>query len=104
VIQPRRRWPALPAPNALRTASPFVVLWRTFFMQFFTNETVSSDVQMRQTMIWVVAFLLVPGVLLLVEVFFDYQGIVLRALRFQQFDVLDDTLEWEHSSSSPTRW
>jgi hypothetical protein len=78
----------------LRTASPFVVLWRTFFMQFFTNETVSSDVQMRQTMIWVVAFLLVPGVLLLVEVFFDYQGIVLRALRFQQFDVLDDTLEW----------
>jgi hypothetical protein len=42
----------------------------------------------------IVAFLLVPGLVLLVELSFDYQGIVLRAIRYQQFDHLTDTLEW----------
>jgi hypothetical protein len=72
----------------------FVVLWRAFFAQFFTSETVSSDIQLRQTVIWILAFLLVPGIVLVVQLFFDYQGIVIRAIRLQQFDVLDDTLEW----------
>ena len=71
-----------------------MVLWRTFFQQFFTSETVSSDDQLRQTIVWVLAFLLVPGIIMLVQVFFDYAGIVARAVRFQQFDRLDDTLLW----------
>src|SRR6266511_2621857 len=74
--------------------SPFVVLWRTFFQQFFTSQTVSSDDQLRQTIVWVLAFLLVPGIIMLVQVFFEYAGIVARAVRFQQFDRLDDTLLW----------
>ncbi len=75
-------------------ARPFVVLFRTFFEQFFTSESISSDDKLRQTIIGVLAFLLLPGLLLLIELFFDYQGIVLRAIRYQQFDKLDDTLLW----------
>jgi hypothetical protein len=74
--------------------SRFVVLFRTFFAQFFTSESVSSDDQLRQTIIGVLAFLLLPGLFVLIELFFDYQGIVLRAIRYQQFDRLDDTLLW----------
>src|SRR5438552_13209078 len=74
--------------------SPFVVVWRTVVQQFFTSETVSSDDQLRQTIVWVLTFLLVPGIIMLVQVFFEYAGIVARAVRFQQFDRLDDTLLW----------
>ncbi|MGE5245858.1 MAG: hypothetical protein ACM3SQ_16675 [Betaproteobacteria bacterium] len=74
--------------------SPFGVLWRTFFGQFFTSETVSSDIQLRNLMTAVIAFLLVPGILLVIELFFDYQGIVLRAIRYQQFERVTDALEW----------
>ena len=72
----------------------FLVLWRALFAQFFTSETTTSDDQLRRTIVWVLAFLLMPGGLLIIELFFDYQGIVLRAIRYQQFDRLDDALEW----------
>ena len=75
-------------------AGTFTILWRAFFAQFFTSDTVSSDDELRRQMVWILAFLLLPGILLLIELFFDYQGIVLRAIRYQQFDHLDDTLEW----------
>jgi len=71
-----------------------IVLYRAFFAQFFTSETVTSDDELRRQMVWILAFLLLPGILLMIELFFDYQGIVLRAIRYQQFDYLDDTLEW----------
>src|SRR2546425_11535673 len=71
-----------------------IVLCRAFFAQFFTSETVSSDDELRRQMFWILAFLLLPGILLMIELFFDYQGIVLRAIRYQQFDRLDDALEW----------
>src|SRR5437867_819676 len=74
--------------------SPFAILWRAFFEQFFTSETVSSDDQLRRTIIWALAFLLVPGIILLVQIFFDYAGIAARAIRYQQFDHLEDTLLW----------
>src|SRR5712691_3122881 len=74
-----------------------IVLCRAFFAQFFTSETVSSDDELRRQMVWILAFLLLPGILLMIELFFDYQGIVLRAIRYQQFDHLDDTLEWTRS-------
>ena len=74
--------------------SRFAVLWRAFFAQFFASETISSDDQLRLTIAGLIGFLLVPGLFLLVELFFDYQGIVLRAIRYQQFEYLTDTLEW----------
>jgi hypothetical protein len=43
-----------------RTRTPFVVLWRAFLSQFLASESVSSDVQLRRTIIWVLAFLLTP--------------------------------------------
>jgi len=79
---------------ASRRRPPFVVLFREFFSQFFTSETVSSDDQLRQTLVWVVVFLFLPGVMLMVQLLFEYAGVVIRAIKLQQFDRLDDTLEW----------
>jgi hypothetical protein len=70
------------------------VLWRTFFAQFFASDAVSAEEQLRLTIAGLIAFLLVPGLVLLVQLFFDYQGIVLRAIRYQDFEYLTDTLEW----------
>jgi hypothetical protein len=70
------------------------VLWRAFFAQFFASDTIGSEEQLRVTIVGLIGFLLVPGLLLIVELFFDYQGIVLRAIRYQQFEYLTDTLEW----------
>jgi hypothetical protein len=38
----------------------FVVLWRAFLSQFLASESVNSDVQLRRTIIWVLAFLVTP--------------------------------------------
>jgi hypothetical protein len=51
-----------------RDGSPFAVLWRAFFAQFFTSESVTSDDQLRQTIIWVLAFVITPCLLLLISV------------------------------------
>src|SRR5437773_11550078 len=45
--------------------SPFGVLCRTFFAQFFTSEVVTSDMRLRQAMIGVLAFLLMPGMMMM---------------------------------------
>ena len=39
----------------------FATLWRSFFAQFFSSETVTSDMRLRQGVIWVMAFLVAPG-------------------------------------------
>ncbi len=70
------------------------VLFREFFGQFFTSETVTSDDQLRQTLIWVIVFLFLPGVMLMLQLFFEFESIVVHALRVQQFDQVEDTLEW----------
>jgi hypothetical protein len=70
------------------------VLFREFFGQFFGSESVTSEHELRQTLVWVIVFLFVPGVMLMVQLFFQYQGIVIRAIKLQQFDRLDDTLAW----------
>ena len=72
----------------------FGILWRTFAAQCLAGETAAIDDRLRATLAGVVAFLLVPGLVLLVDLSFDYQGIVLRAIHYQQFDHLTDTLEW----------
>jgi hypothetical protein len=45
--------------------SPFAVLCRTFFAQFFTSEVVTSDMRLRQAMSGVFAFLLMPGMMMM---------------------------------------
>jgi hypothetical protein len=47
--------------------SQLTVLWRAFLAQFFTSESVTSDMHLRQAIIGVLAFLLPPGLFLLVE-------------------------------------
>jgi len=49
------------------------ILFRTFVTQFFTSETVTSDVQMRQAMIGVLAFVLTPCLILLPSGFGQFQ-------------------------------
>ena len=44
--------------------SPFRMLFREFFEQFFASESVTSDMRMRQAMIAVMAFMLTPGYML----------------------------------------
>src|SRR3989441_10461121 len=41
-----------------------IVLYRTFFAQFFVSESVTSDHQLRTAAIGVMAFLMTPGLLL----------------------------------------
>ena len=57
--------------------SPFAVLWRTFFNQFFTSESVTSDILLHQTIIWVLAFLITPGLFLCLYVLPPYRIAVL---------------------------
>ena len=45
--------------------SPFGVLCHTFFAQFFSSDIVTSDMRLRQAMIGVLGFLLVPGVMMM---------------------------------------
>jgi hypothetical protein len=40
----------------------FATLWRAFFAQFFASEAITSDLRMRQGIIWVLAFLIAPGI------------------------------------------
>lgn len=74
--------------------TPFTVLTRTFFARFFASETVTSDMRLRQTAIWVLAFLLTPGFVLMVQLFPAFQTIVIRARRFHSPGLIDDWLEW----------
>src|SRR5262245_43799477 len=73
---------------------PLVVLSRAAFARFFASEIVTSDVQLRQTMFWVLAFLLSPGFILLIELFPAYQSVVIRSARFHTPGLVDDWLEW----------
>ncbi|HZR22057.1 MAG TPA: hypothetical protein VFA59_00625 [Vicinamibacterales bacterium] len=81
-------------------------LFRTFFAQFFTSETVTSDVQMRQAIIGVIAFILTPCLLILFNVFPQFQllvihvgrihpppGVITRATAVRNM-MADDMTEW----------
>jgi len=70
-------------------------LLRTFIAQFFTTETMTSDVQMRHAVAGVIAFVLMPGILLLLQVFPDYQTTVIRVHAHRAPPgLIDDRLEW----------
>src|SRR5262245_28695172 len=81
--------------EASRERTPFVTLWQAFVAQFFTSESVTSDAHLRQTIISILAFLIVPGLFLLIELFPDFQSAVIRA-RAGRGPVtrIDDLLEW----------
>jgi hypothetical protein len=55
--------------------SPFAVLARAFFVQFFTSESATSDAQLRQAMILAITFLLPPGLFMMVMIFPMYENI-----------------------------
>jgi len=57
--------------------TPFAVLVRAFFAQFFTSENVSSDMRMRQTLVFVFAFVIAPCVFLIVSLFPQYTMLTL---------------------------
>jgi hypothetical protein len=84
----------------------FGVLFRTFVEQFFTSDSVSSDVQLRQTIIAVLAFILTPCLLILIGVFPQFQllvirvgrihpppGVIVRATAVRNM-MAEDMLEW----------
>jgi len=71
------------------------LLFRTFVTQFFTSETVTSDAQLRQSIAGIIAFVLTPGILLLLQVFPDYQMTVIRVHAHRApAGLIDDRLEW----------
>jgi hypothetical protein len=59
--------------------SPFRVLFREFFGQFFASESVTSDIRLRQSIIAVAAFLITPGLMLSGQLFPAYEFARLRA-------------------------
>jgi hypothetical protein len=45
----------------------FALLWRTFLEQFTANESATSDLQMRRAIIGVIAFLITPGIYIMMS-------------------------------------
>jgi hypothetical protein len=84
----RRDWGRLPAHGAGRA------LFQTFFRQFFASESVASDMQLRQTIVWILAFLIAPLLILTIQIFPHFAAVAIRAVRFHDTELLDDTLEW----------
>ncbi|HZP47059.1 MAG TPA: hypothetical protein VFB07_00895 [Vicinamibacterales bacterium] len=71
------------------------LLFRTFVAQFAAGETVTSDLQMRRAAAGLVATVITPGLLLLLEVFPDYQSAVVRVHAHRAPPgLIDDRLEW----------
>ena len=66
-------------PARLHQARVARISVRAFFAQFFTSESVTSDIQLRQTIIWVLALLVVPGFVLVIELFPHFSAIAIRA-------------------------
>jgi hypothetical protein len=66
-----------------------------FFAQFFTNESVTSDLQLHQTIVWVLIFLLVPGAFMLILLFPGFQSaVILSRLGRVPPSRVDDLLAW----------
>ncbi len=48
-------------------APAFRILWRTFLGQFAANESATSDLQMRRAILGVIAFLITPGIYIMMS-------------------------------------
>src|SRR5579872_2214870 len=65
----------------MKAVTPFTVLVRAFFAQFFTSENVSSDMRMRQAIVFVFAFIVTPSLFLIVSIFPQYSLLTLPVSR-----------------------
>ena len=83
------RWRARRAAVA---ASPWAVLSREFFAQFFTSEVATSDFQLRQAIVGVLAFLVTPGFILMISVFPMFQSVVIRSRTLHAPQMIDAML------------
>jgi hypothetical protein len=63
--------------------SPYAVLCRSFFARLFASESATSDEDVRDAIIGVLAFILTPCLLILIEVFPQFQLLVIRVGRLQ---------------------
>jgi len=73
----------------------FSLLWRLFFAQFFTSESVTSDIQLRERAVWVLAFLLMPVVVIVILLYPQFTIAVIRARAGRgPASYVDDMLEW----------
>jgi hypothetical protein len=59
--------------------SSFSILWRVFLEQFAANESATSDLQMRRAIIGVFAFLITPGLFLMLKTMPDYELMLMVA-------------------------
>ena len=86
-------------------AAAFAVSVAHFFARFFASESVTSDMQVRQTMIWVLAFLLTPGFILMVQLFPMFNRVrIIRACAFTHRRSSTTCSNGSASCSSSTRW
>jgi hypothetical protein len=61
--------------------SPFDVLWRAFFAQFFSSESVTSEMQLQKAMAGPLALLLTPALLMPIQIISTFE---MAALQFPQ--------------------
>jgi hypothetical protein len=70
-------------------------LWRTFVAQFVTGDSVATEVHLRERVVWVLAFLLVPGVFIVILLYPEVTAAIVRAkLGLGPASRVDDMLEW----------
>jgi hypothetical protein len=81
-------WPA----SSRLASSLWVVLLRAFLTQFFASESVNEETHRRQTVAWVLAFLVVPGLFLVVRMLPAYRLTLLRAQTFGMPELVDQLL------------
>lgn len=76
----------------MAASSPFIVLWRAFLSQFLASESVSSEVQLRRTIIWVVSFLVTPVLYLTAIVLPTFEIVRLVAAARQTPEMIEQML------------
>ena len=86
-------------------ASSFAILWRVFLEQFTANESATSDLQMRRAIIGVFAFLITPGLYLMMKTMPDYELMLLVAKARNMPQSIDTRLAQTcRDSSSSIPW
>jgi len=70
----------------------FVVLCRAFFTQLFASESVAAETHLRHVIVGVLAFLVTPGMFLVVQLMPSYRVAVLRAATFGTPEIVDRLL------------
>ncbi len=77
--------------NAQRTGS-FRILWRMFVEQFAANESATSDMQTRRAIVGAIAFLITPGLFLMMKTMPDYELMLMVARNRNMPQMIDTRL------------